>query len=303
MTFEQLSYFYALSKHLNFTKASEALYISQPTLSRQISLLEEELGSALFYRNNRGVQLTAAGQLLLEDVPELLEKMDDLQKRIRRTKDGQEGILRIYSLYFFYPELNQVYRQFLEANPGIQLTMYKSDGNLLPDESEKLNVDVGIGFDFERSPSNREEYACLPLYEDKFCAIMSEDHPLASEPDLTVAQVSSQKLLSLSRAESPILQSIGKQLNIHHPKTIQSVHSSVIEDVVLHIRADRNAVFLAPYPAIDVMPPGCISKDVVDLQSSFQVVMTWPKANQSAALKTFVKMVKEAFSDGPIKMH
>lgn len=80
MTFSQLQYFATLARHLNFSRAAQTLYISQPTLSYQISELERELGTALFVRDKRRVYLTPAGAAILGDVEEGM----GLVVRIRR---------------------------------------------------------------------------------------------------------------------------------------------------------------------------------------------------------------------------
>ena len=72
MELRVLKYFLTVAREENMTKAAETLYITQPTLSRQIAELEEEMGTPLFVRNNRSVTLTDAGQLLRRRVEELL---------------------------------------------------------------------------------------------------------------------------------------------------------------------------------------------------------------------------------------
>ena len=78
----KLRYFVAVAEHLNFGRAAEQLHIAQPVLSRQIRALEQELNVTLFVRGNRGTELTAAGQALLEDARHLLSAADGVRRRV-----------------------------------------------------------------------------------------------------------------------------------------------------------------------------------------------------------------------------
>ena len=81
MDFNQLSYFIAIARYGNFTAAAKAFFVSQPCISHQIQSLEKELGVRLFIRNTRSVELTAAGEIFLEDA----KKMVDLMERAEKT--------------------------------------------------------------------------------------------------------------------------------------------------------------------------------------------------------------------------
>ena len=74
MTSRQLEYFLAVARYLNFTRAAEALYVSQTAITRQIQVLEEEVGAQLFFRTKKQVQLTAAGQVFLTEARAILER-------------------------------------------------------------------------------------------------------------------------------------------------------------------------------------------------------------------------------------
>ena len=79
INFQQMEYFLSVAEKLNFTEAAKSLYISQPSLSKQISLLEEELGFALFIRNKRSVRLTPAGEVLNRKWKLLLTDLERLR--------------------------------------------------------------------------------------------------------------------------------------------------------------------------------------------------------------------------------
>ncbi len=95
MTLERLCYFVAAAQVLNFTKAAEQCHIAQTAMSRQMAMLEEELGCALFLREHRSVALTEAGKLFYEGVAPLLEQYRQVRERVALLGRDQAGELRI----------------------------------------------------------------------------------------------------------------------------------------------------------------------------------------------------------------
>lgn len=100
MNFQQLKYALTLAQEKSFTKASEKLYITQPTLSFQIKALEDELNTPLFIRNRKGIQLTYEGELFIEFANETLQKFDKCQTKMEQL-DQFGGNLTI-GLYWMF---------------------------------------------------------------------------------------------------------------------------------------------------------------------------------------------------------
>ena len=95
MELKQLHYFLKVAEFLNFSRAAEALYISQPALSYQIAELERELGTELFTRDRRKVYLTPAGMALVEPAKSILEQAGSLPDLVRQDSGHEAGLLRI----------------------------------------------------------------------------------------------------------------------------------------------------------------------------------------------------------------
>jgi DNA-binding transcriptional LysR family regulator len=94
-TFDQLTGFIAVAEELHFGRAAERLNMTQPPLSRQIQKLEKSVGTELFERDNRKVQLTAAGSAFLEEARRLLALAERAPLTARRIASGRSGLLRI----------------------------------------------------------------------------------------------------------------------------------------------------------------------------------------------------------------
>src|SRR5262249_21582625 len=95
MELRHLRYFLVVGEVLNFTKAAARLRVAQPALSRQVQDLEDEIGVDLLRRSTRGVTLTAEGKLFLEEVRELLKRVDESVEKTRALARGEYGELHI----------------------------------------------------------------------------------------------------------------------------------------------------------------------------------------------------------------
>jgi len=143
MDWDRLRIFHAVATAGSFTKATNTLNISQSAISRQINILEEELGILLFRRVSRGLILTAAGEELKETVVSVFSKLVETQATIEEFKNYPKGQLRVATTQAFgslwlAPRL----QEFLDRYPEIDCTL------LLKDEGVDLNMreaDIGIG--------------------------------------------------------------------------------------------------------------------------------------------------------------
>src|ERR1700679_1477563 len=133
MELRHLRYFVAVAEELNFTRAAKRLGINQPPLSSQIRQLEKELGTALFYRRTRGVELTNAGKLLLEEARIILRQVEVAKIGVRRRGRGETGQINIGSsgATYFHPLIPAVIREFKTHYPDIALLPRASNTALL----------------------------------------------------------------------------------------------------------------------------------------------------------------------------
>ena len=115
--------FLVLAKLLSFSKAADALYISQSVLTKHIQELEKELGCSLLTRTTHGVSLTEAGKVLLRDAPELINKCDSALRRLRNRSNWSKGTVRVgIALEFSYSgHIRSFFQHFSAQYPDIEL--------------------------------------------------------------------------------------------------------------------------------------------------------------------------------------
>ncbi|MEM8809911.1 MAG: LysR family transcriptional regulator, partial [Cyanobacteria bacterium P01_G01_bin.38] len=124
MELRHLRYFVMVAETLHFGRAAERLQMTQPALSKQIAGLEKELNVQLFSRTRRTVQLTPAGQALLEGTNPMLLQIDEMIQRVKRTASGQEGALTIgFSDTAAATVLPTLVRRFRDRCPNVEIGM------------------------------------------------------------------------------------------------------------------------------------------------------------------------------------
>lgn len=129
----RLQYFVAVARERNFTRAAERLHVAQPALSRQVKLLERELGVELLHRTTHEFELTEAGEFLLERGPALLAASDELWRSVRTFGTGEHGgVLIAYGGSSSYETAPRLLQALTERHPGIGITTaVKSVGEIV----------------------------------------------------------------------------------------------------------------------------------------------------------------------------
>lgn len=179
LNLHQLKLFCAVVEHGSFSKASQALFLSQPALSIQLRRLERSLGVSLFTRRRGTVALTEAGQLLYQTARSMLELQRATQARLDAIRTAQAGTLIIGvtatgALYFLLGALAAFRREV----PGVQVELLVT---LTEDLLEKVSlgaVDCGL----EWSPIPRRDLRVVPLRQEPFRVVVAPDTPWAGLP-------------------------------------------------------------------------------------------------------------------------
>lgn len=201
----QLRYFRAVAETLNFTRAASNLYMSQTTLSYQISSLEKEIGTKLFNRGHAGVTLTPAGEKLLEYAPKILCLLDEAVDAVANVGRGVNDVLRIGFLgsheQRFLPRLIS---EFNERYPDVDTVLRQGSPRRLMDMLEERTLDFIFTISKENPMSVEgvtvDLFDKLPMF-----AIMRKDNEFANRQQLERCELAGQKLCFLNEDEGPAL--------------------------------------------------------------------------------------------------
>ena len=134
MNFKQLEYFAAVAKAGSISGASRELHVAQPPISRQLALLEDELGVTLFLRNNKGVELTEAGRRLYEHSRQMFQSLRTMADSVRDVEAGARGQLKLGVIYSDVQTATQLLKQYHAQYPQVELYVRMgAPGDLLDD--------------------------------------------------------------------------------------------------------------------------------------------------------------------------
>jgi len=182
-----LRYFIAVAEELHFGRAAQRLNISQPPLSQQIQILEQQIGARLFARTNRSVQLTAAGIQFLNDARQIMQSVTQAADKAARLHRGEEGELRIgfTSSAPFITAVSDALFTFRQRHPGVHIQMQEINTRQQLEPLNEGRLDLGV----MRNTPLPETLAHQLLLREPLCAVFPRDHPLAEKAAISVTEL------------------------------------------------------------------------------------------------------------------
>ena len=193
MELRLLRYFLTVAREGSITNAANALHITQPTLSRQIHELEEELGQPLLVRGSRSVSLTGEGMLLRKRAEEILELVEKTEREVSLGDDVLTGEVSVgagetVGVHFLTKAAQELRRRY----PGVRFQIISGDGMEVCELLDKGLIDFGLVFDHV----DRSKYNAIPVpWRDVWGVLVRKDHPLAEKEAVTPADLIHQPLL------------------------------------------------------------------------------------------------------------
>lgn len=179
MELRVLHYFLAVAREENFTKAAEQLHVTQPTLSRQIAGLEQELGVKLFIRSNHHIILTEEGMILKRRAQEILSLADKTKRDFLRGDENLEGVISIGSGEFLSTHiLTDCIARFRKKHPLVRFEVYSGNAGNIRDRIEKGLLDAGLIS--EPIDIRKYNFITMPVKE-QWGALVRDDSALARQ--------------------------------------------------------------------------------------------------------------------------
>jgi DNA-binding transcriptional LysR family regulator len=176
MADRRLQVFNAVAKHLSFTKAAEALFMTQPAVTFQIRQLEEHFNTRLFDRAQGRISLTAAGEVALEYSARILAMAAELDTRIKEMSGQMAGPLLVGAsttiAEFLLP---QVLGEFKSRNPGVVPRLFVANSEMVQDRVAERTLDLGFIEGDSHLPSLATDVCC----DDELQVVCARSHPLA----------------------------------------------------------------------------------------------------------------------------
>lgn len=193
MTPDQLITFSVVAELLNISQAARQLHLSQPAVSGQLQALQHSFGEALYQRHGRGIQLTPAGQALLEIALQMRQAMQRAKDLKRATQALEHGLLRLGAsttpASYLLPGLVAAFRR---AFPGISVQMFTGNTQQVLERIGELDLAFVEG---ELDAQTLAENEVLDWQTDEVVAIVGRDHPLAATPVIKLRRLAQEFLV------------------------------------------------------------------------------------------------------------
>ena len=294
MTLNQLQYFYQAAKTQHFNRAADNLSISQPSLSRAIAALENELGVILFERMGRNVALTKAGQIFYEQTEKILEDISVAERKMHQLamSGGEICIAYVFPLStHFIPEASRAFMQ-MEENKNLTLNFAQglSVENIEGLKSGKYDIIFGT-----REPSEMS-IRFVPLMRQKMVVITPAGHELADCPCVSAEAFEKYPLLTYDHTSG-----LGKQTrnffrrhNLHPQIICESPDENGIASLV------REGFGIALVADIDYSRWDniCVKPLAPNLEFYHTVYMGYLAGKyQIPAVSRFIKFIQDNYSD------
>lgn len=196
----EMKYIYTIYKKGSFAKAAEALYITQPALSISVQKAEARIGMPIFDRNQKPLRLTAAGEIYIEKIKEILQIEKELQTRIQDLSDLTTGSIKIgASSYIFSYILPPVLLEYQKRYPGVQLDVLESGAYELKEMLLKKEIDLTFASRPEKEPNFKNKF----VFQDELVLAVPISFPV--NQGLASYAMTSKELLDSANLSSPAI--------------------------------------------------------------------------------------------------
>lgn len=198
MELRHLRYFVAVAETLHFTRAADKLGMQQPPLSMQIRQLEAEIGTPLFRRAQRRVELTDAGHSFLEDARSILASAQSAMSRARQAALGDHGRLRVGMINSapFHPLIGRILREYREAHPGVWMTLEETSTPELAERIRAQSLDLAFVRPLlDQTPGLATDH----LFDEPVLVALPHGHPLSRRRTVPLGALSLEPFVLFSR--------------------------------------------------------------------------------------------------------
>lgn len=295
MDIRSIRYFLEVAQELNITRAAENLHMAQPPLSRQIQLLEEELGTKLFIREKRKLQLTEEGLILKNRGEEILTLLEKTESEIREFRHGVSGELYIDSVEGRGPYLlSRWIAEFRKKYPNVQYNLWNGSSDDATSRLMKGLCDLAL----IAEPFNNERFDSIRVSSEPWAAMIPGGHPLARNEgnEVNLEELVGQQLIIPSR-KSRTQEIIGWFRKIGQEPTILCELSHYLNAYELVKQGVGIAIFPASIGA-NIESSDVITKKIINPEYIANYALVWDRQRKlPTAAEKFIEHVRDNWKE------
>ncbi|MFK7851906.1 MAG: LysR family transcriptional regulator [Akkermansiaceae bacterium] len=292
MEFHQLRYFVAAAEELSMSKAAERVHVSQPALSRQVRLLEEEIGVPLFNRIKQRIHLTEAGKFFLIKARQILCDSESAVQQVQEQFGNARRTLRLGFLSPFLDDLvAPVVREFQQRHPKSKVSLFDLSPRAQLDRLRLGELDAGILGNLE--DHERKRFHVLRLSKYRFVLVLPDNHALAGRKSVKLAELKDDDWVSLANAFFPKR----REFLIKTCETAGFIPRIVSETdslpMMLAEIGTGGGVGLMPGHAAKLPHAGCVIVKLSKPMTESELLLVLPKSTTSKEMESLVALIKE----------
>jgi LysR family transcriptional regulator, hca operon transcriptional activator len=291
MELRHLRYFAAVAEEGSVTVAAEKrLHTSQPSLSRQMRDLEEEVGAQLMVRGPRGIALTESGRVFLDHARAALLQVEAAVESARRAAQPARtafvaGFLTGVEMVWL-PALMAVLR---DALPTTEITLVSQQS---PDLAKGL-MQGRIDLAFMRQEADTPDLAYCVLRREPLVVVLPTTHRLAAQEAINPGELSGETLIGVPNSNSPVLRAVTDRYGREVGIDLTPDHEALNLAMALSLVASTGGVSLLPLYARNMFPPSIVSRPLQGAAPVIELVLGYNRSNTSPLLKTMLGKVEE----------
>src|SRR5574343_1144627 len=265
MADRRLQVFHAVAKHLSFTRAADALFMTQPAVTFQIKQLEEEHGTRLFERRHGGISLTPAGELVLGYAERILELSDEMETRLGEMTGEMRGPLLVgASTTIAEFMLPRILGEFNALYPQVRARLIVANSESIERRVAEHTVDVGL----IEAPAKLAGLASRICCEDELKVICAPDYPLAGRRSIKPKDLAEYEFISREpgsgtreitddyfRAHKVPPESLKTQMELGSPEALKGVVATGLGFAIVSGAVVKKEIQVGELVSIALQPP------------------------------------------------
>jgi DNA-binding transcriptional LysR family regulator len=281
----QFRYFVAVAERLHFSRAAQALHISQPPLSRAIRGLEERLGVTLFARTRRRVELTSEGARLLEETRRTLGQLERTALELRGMAAGEQGRLRLgFVSLADYGVLPGLLKAFKAARPKVSLALREM---LSPEQAAALvagELDFGLLL-----PPVAGDLEHVVVQREKFVAALPARHAAARRRGrVAMRELAGEAFVMVPREIAPGLYDIVAGLAARAGFSLQVTQEAIQMQTVVSLVSSGLGVAIVPASIANLGRRGVVYRELADAHPRLDLWLAWRRGELGATARDFL---------------
>ena len=290
MTPFQLTCFISVERHLSFTKAAEDCHVAQATISRQIDMLEKEIGCKLFIRDSHGVKVTAAGATLGQYAPVFLEYQRTIAEQVRNASSSTQKILRIGVGPYEHLLLRRPLQVFHAQHPEVRINVNTYTYHVLLTRYRNGVLDMALCNDL--SAAHMTHYNSHEIGQFHWQVAATEDSPFWQLPPCQQQVLHGQTLITLINDQFNGVRDYCFRRFIN----IQMLETNFLTTMLEQVQAGIGIALLPPF-ARPMLPPGVVMKDVLqDPYAKRIFAMVSPTLDRDMA-DLMIRLIRDSSSE------